>query len=101
MTIEGEMDDITGTGQCSAALDLCCGIPAARKSRFECPAVGHYGIFNGSRFRREIAPRVAAFVRAHDSRGLEPVALAATASTTASGAKRRGSLLMPALADAA
>ena len=103
MTIEGEMDDITGTGQCSAALDLCCGIPAARKSRFECPAVGHYGIFNGSRFRREIAPQVAAFVRAHDSRGArEPVVLAT--STTVSADKspaRRGSMLMPALADAA
>jgi poly(3-hydroxybutyrate) depolymerase len=84
-------------------LDLCCGIPAARKSRFECPAVGHYGIFNGSRFRLEIAPRVAAFVRAHDARGArEPVVLAT--STTASADKspaRRGSMLMPALADAA
>jgi len=62
--------------------------------------ISAYGIFNGSRFRHEIA-QVAAFVRAHDARGLEPVALAATAATTASGAKRRGSVLMPALADAA
>jgi poly(3-hydroxybutyrate) depolymerase len=68
MTIEGEKDDITGTGQCSAALKLCAGIPAARKSHFECPTVGHYGIFSGSRFRREIAWRVAAFLRKHASR---------------------------------
>jgi poly(3-hydroxybutyrate) depolymerase len=69
MTVEGEVDDITGTGQCSAALDLCTGIPAARKVRVECPAVGHYGIFNGSRFRREIVPRVAAFFRTHEAQG--------------------------------
>ena len=51
MTVEGEKDDITGTGQCRAALDLCTSIPAQNKMHFECPKVGHYGIFNGSRFR--------------------------------------------------
>jgi len=66
MTIEGEKDDITGTGQCRAALELCTGVAGERKSHFECPKVGHYGIFNGSRFRAEIAPRIAKFVRAHD-----------------------------------
>jgi poly(3-hydroxybutyrate) depolymerase len=66
MTIEGELDDITGTGQCRVALDLCSGVPAERKGHFECPRVGHYGIFNGSRFRSEIAPRMSHFMRAHD-----------------------------------
>jgi poly(3-hydroxybutyrate) depolymerase len=66
MTIEGEKDDITGSGQCRAALDLCCAVPAASKLHFECPRVGHYGVFNGSRFRSEIAPRMAKFMRAHD-----------------------------------
>jgi poly(3-hydroxybutyrate) depolymerase len=66
MTVEGEKDDITGTGQCRAALDLCSGIPTERKAHFECPRVGHYGVFNGSRFRTEIAPRIAKFMRAHD-----------------------------------
>jgi poly(3-hydroxybutyrate) depolymerase len=66
MTVEGEKDDITGTGQCRAALDLCVNIPAEHKLHFECPQVGHYGIFNGSRFRAEIAPRMAKFMRAHD-----------------------------------
>ena len=66
MTVEGEKDDITGTGQCRAALDLCTGIPPAQKIHFECPKVGHYGVFNGSRFRTEIAPRMAKFMRAHD-----------------------------------
>ena len=66
MTVEGEKDDITGTGQCRAALDLCTGIAAEHKVHFECPKVGHYGVFNGSRFRTEIAPRMAKFMRAHD-----------------------------------
>ena len=66
MTIEGEKDDITGIGQCAAALDLCANIPTANKQHFECPAVGHYGIFNGSRFRTLIAPRIARFVRNYD-----------------------------------
>ncbi len=68
MTVEGENDDITGIGQCSAAIELCSGVPADRKMHFECPQVGHYGIFNGSRFRREIAPRMTAFMRRFDPR---------------------------------
>lgn len=71
MTIEGEKDDITGIGQCAAAQNLCANIPTANKQHFECPRVGHYGIFNGSRFRSLIAPRIARFVRKHDSRNHE------------------------------
>jgi len=66
MTVEGEKDDITGTGQCRAAHALCPNIALENKVHFECPRVGHYGIFNGSRFRAEIAPRMAQFMRAHD-----------------------------------
>jgi poly(3-hydroxybutyrate) depolymerase len=69
MTIEGENDDITGRGQCRAAHDLCPFIPSTRRLHYECPAVGHYGIFNGSRFRADIAPRVAQFIRTFDPRG--------------------------------
>src|SRR5258706_11290889 len=68
MTVEGEKDDITGLGQCAAAHELCANIPADNKRHFECPGVGHYGIFNGSRFRTEIAPRIGRFVRRHDPR---------------------------------
>jgi poly(3-hydroxybutyrate) depolymerase len=68
LTIEGEKDDITGLGQCRAALDLCTSLAEDDKMHFTCPHVGHYGIFNGSRFRREIAPRIAAFARARDPR---------------------------------
>ncbi len=68
MTVEGENDDITGKGQCRAAIDLCSSIPAANKQHFECPKVGHYGVFNGSRFRSEIAPRMRHFMRRFDPR---------------------------------
>lgn len=69
MTIEGEKDDITGLGQCEAAHSLCQSIPEPAKYHFEAPGVGHYGIFNGSRFRAEISPRISQFVRCHDPRG--------------------------------
>ena len=68
MTIEGEKDDITGIGQCAAAIGLCSGIQADDKEHYECPGVGHYGIFNGSRFRSLIAPRMEAFIRRYDPR---------------------------------
>jgi poly(3-hydroxybutyrate) depolymerase len=68
MTVEGERDDITGYGQCEAAQALCRGVPERNRLHFVCPGVGHYGIFNGSRFQIEIAPRIAAFVRRFDSR---------------------------------
>ncbi len=84
MTIEGENDDITGIGQCSAALELCSGVANDRKQHFECPNVGHYGVFNGSRFRREIAPRMRAFIDRFDERKASMANVAAFA-TTASG----------------
>ncbi|MGE3712884.1 MAG: polyhydroxyalkanoate depolymerase, partial [Hyphomicrobiaceae bacterium] len=68
MTIEGGNDDITGRGQCAAAIDLCTAIPHSNKIHYECPEVGHYGIFNGSRFRRQIAPRMVEFMRRFDPR---------------------------------
>ncbi|KAB2851701.1 MAG: polyhydroxyalkanoate depolymerase [Hyphomicrobiaceae bacterium] len=66
MTVEGEKDDITGIGQCAATLEICSGIPRSRKWHYEQKDVGHYGIFNGSRFRKGIAPRIAQFVREYD-----------------------------------
>lgn len=68
MTIEGEKDDITGLGQCRAAIDLATSLPAEMKCHYECPGVGHYGIFNGSRFRADIAPRIGQFMRSFDPR---------------------------------
>ena len=61
MTVEGENDDISGIGQTKAAHDLCVNLPASSQTDYVQPDVGHYGVFNGSRFRREIAPRMTAF----------------------------------------
>jgi poly(3-hydroxybutyrate) depolymerase len=61
MTVEGEKDDISGLGQTYAAQELCINIPAKRKFHYQQQNVGHYGVFNGSRFRQEIAPRIRAF----------------------------------------
>jgi poly(3-hydroxybutyrate) depolymerase len=65
MTVEGEKDDISGIGQTKAAHKLCTGIPDSRKLDHLQKDVGHYGVFNGSRFRAEIAPRIAGFITAH------------------------------------
>lgn len=64
MTVEGEKDDISGVGQTAAAHDLCPNIPDSRKVHHLQTGVGHYGVFNGSRFRREIAPRIIDFTKA-------------------------------------
>jgi poly(3-hydroxybutyrate) depolymerase len=61
-TIEGEHDDISGVGQTEAAHRLCVNIPRDRQAHWLQPGVGHYGVFNGSRFRAEIAPRISDFV---------------------------------------
>jgi poly(3-hydroxybutyrate) depolymerase len=70
MTVEGEHDDISGVGQTEAAHELCVNIPADRRTHYLQPAVGHYGVFNGSRFRAEIAPRIADFVLSNETRML-------------------------------
>ncbi len=63
MTVEGEKDDICGIGQTEAAHDLCTGIPARNHHHYVQPAVGHYGVFNGTRWRTEIQPRIAKMIR--------------------------------------
>jgi poly(3-hydroxybutyrate) depolymerase len=65
LTIEGENDDISGLGQTQAAHDLCVNIPADRQAHYMQPAVGHYGVFNGSRFRSEIVPRIVDFISSY------------------------------------
>jgi poly(3-hydroxybutyrate) depolymerase len=68
LTIEGEKDDISGVGQTEAANVLCVNIPADRKVHYLQLGVGHYGVFNGSRFRSEVAPRMADFMLSHNRR---------------------------------
>jgi len=68
LTIEGELDDISGIGQTRAAHDLCLGIPLERKHHLTIMGAGHYGIFSGRRWREVIYPHVHDFIRAHADR---------------------------------
>jgi poly(3-hydroxybutyrate) depolymerase len=63
-TIEGELDDISGSGQTEAAHALCKNIPKTRRQHFEAPQCGHYGIFSGRRWREVIYPKIHDFIRA-------------------------------------
>ena len=65
MTIEGEKDDITGLQQTEAAHDLLTGLAKSRRKHYVVPKVGHYGVFNGSRFRKHVQPRIRDFIRKH------------------------------------
>jgi poly(3-hydroxybutyrate) depolymerase len=67
-TIEGELDDISGSGQTRAAHDLCTRIDPAHKRHLTVPGAGHYGIFSGRRWREQIQPEVREFIRAHEGR---------------------------------
>jgi poly(3-hydroxybutyrate) depolymerase len=69
MTIEGENDDISGIGQTYAAQELCTEIPDPLKTHYMQKDVGHYGVFNGSRFRSQIAPRIVDFHARTDAYG--------------------------------
>jgi poly(3-hydroxybutyrate) depolymerase len=62
ISVEGEKDDISGVGQTCAANELCVNIPESRKQYYLAQGVGHYGVFNGSRFREQIAPRIRKFI---------------------------------------
>jgi poly(3-hydroxybutyrate) depolymerase len=64
--IEGELDDISGVGQTSAALELCSGLPESMKEHLIAEGAGHYGIFSGRRWRDIICPRIGEFIRRND-----------------------------------
>ena len=63
LTVEGELDDISGAGQTRAAHDLCAGIPENVRFHYDVPGAGHYGIFSGRRWRELVYPRVRDFIR--------------------------------------
>jgi poly(3-hydroxybutyrate) depolymerase len=74
LAIEGERDDISGIGQTRAALALASGLSEDRKQYHLAPEVGHYGIFNGSKWRTRIAPVVEEWMARHDKARLKVVA---------------------------
>ncbi|HBH38353.1 MAG TPA: polyhydroxyalkanoate depolymerase [Curvibacter sp.] len=66
LSVEGELDDISGSGQTRAVHELCSGVPASRQRHYEVQGAGHYGIFSGRRWRELVYPEVRAFIRDHD-----------------------------------
>jgi len=68
LTVEGERDDISGRGQTEAAQDLCSNLSYDEKFHYVQPGVGHYGVFNGRRWRSEIQPRIRDFIRSTEFR---------------------------------
>ena len=78
LTVEGELDDISGSGQTAAAHDLCTGIPKSHQMHYEAKGAGHYGIFSGRRWREMVYPVVKSFIGAH-----QPKPAAAPAVTVA------------------
>jgi poly(3-hydroxybutyrate) depolymerase len=67
MSIEGELDDISGSGQTRAVHDICTGVPKSLQKHFEAKGAGHYGIFSGRRWREHVYPEVTAFIKSHHS----------------------------------
>lgn len=65
LTIEGELDDISGAGQTRAAHELCTGIPKSRQFHYDALGAGHYGIFSGRRWREKVYPHLRDFIAAH------------------------------------
>jgi poly(3-hydroxybutyrate) depolymerase len=85
LTIEGELDDISGAGQTRAAHDLCTGIPKAHQFHHDAEGAGHYGIFAGRRWREAVYPRVREFIATYDK---TPIAKSAAVPARAKAAAR-------------
>jgi poly(3-hydroxybutyrate) depolymerase len=66
LTVEGELDDISGAGQTRAAHELCTGVAKSRKTHYDVEGAGHYGIFSGRRWREKAYPGVRAFILSHN-----------------------------------
>jgi poly(3-hydroxybutyrate) depolymerase len=74
LTIEGELDDISGAGQTKAAHGLCTGIPKTRQFHYDAVGAGHYGIFSGRRWREQVYPQVRDFIATYGSSAKAPAA---------------------------
>jgi len=79
LTIEGELDDISGAGQTRAAHDLCTGVPKSRQFHYDVEGAGHYGIFSGRRWREKVYPMVREFIVDHQADASEQVPARKTA----------------------
>jgi poly(3-hydroxybutyrate) depolymerase len=73
MTVEGEKDDISGVGQTRATHDLCVNLSKDKQHYHLQKDVGHYGVFNGTRFKKFIAPRIVEFTGEHSAAQAQPL----------------------------
>ncbi len=87
LSVEGELDDISGSGQTRAVHEICTGVPAAHKKHFEVAGAGHYGIFSGRRWRDIVYPTVKAFIKSYQPAGAMSVATATKAEVVTPTAK--------------
>ena len=83
LTVEGELDDISGSGQTQAAHDLCTGIAQNQRQHLEVEGAGHYGIFSGRRWRERVYPQVVQFILSHQPAQASKAAAPVTAKPTA------------------
>ncbi|WP_374409520.1 polyhydroxyalkanoate depolymerase [Hydrogenophaga sp.] len=88
LTVEGELDDISGSGQTAAAHDLCTSIPKTHQMHYEAKGAGHYGIFSGRRWREMVYPVVKSFIQAHQA-GKPVIEAAAPAAAPRQAAARK------------
>ena len=91
-TIEGELDDISGSGQTHAAQGLCTGIPKARQKHLEVKGAGHYGIFSGRRWRESAYPAVKAFILSNNKSSAPSAAPAKPAVQSVTRAKPKSAV---------
>jgi poly(3-hydroxybutyrate) depolymerase len=87
LTIEGELDDISGAGQTKAAHGLCTGIPKADQFHYDVQGAGHYGIFSGRRWREKAYPQVRDFIAKYEAAAAKEPARKANAAKTAAAKK--------------
>ena len=98
LSVEGELDDISGSGQTRAVHDICTGVPKSQQRHFEAMGAGHYGIFSGRRWRENVYPVVKAFILDHNTQGTAASKTAAPAQPKAAKAAKVAKLSKPAKA---
>jgi len=86
LTIEGELDDISGAGQTRAAHELCTGVPSTRQFHYDVEGAGHYGIFSGRRWREQVYPQVRNFIRRFEDERADDETVAAPVRRAKAGA---------------
>jgi poly(3-hydroxybutyrate) depolymerase len=82
LSVEGELDDISGSGQTRAVHDICSGVPKSLQKHYEAMGAGHYGIFSGRRWREMVYPQVKAFIKSHNNQASAPASTETAAVET-------------------